>query len=315
MRKIIIPIFLIALCSAAFWGCNRDQQIEGDGPTVALVLKTLNNPFFVDMEKGAREAAKKLGVNLIVQGAERDLDVEKQMQIMENLIQRKVDAICLVPSGSQEIIPAIVKANKAGIPVINVDNRIDKKALDAAGGKIEIFIGSDNFEGGRLIGEYLINILNGNGKIAVLEGVPGQEAGIQRIGGFLKALEDAPGIEIVSTQNANWEMSQGYDVFQNMLQGHPEIEALFSGNDNMALGAIEAITTAGRTGDIIVLGFDAIDDARTAIKNGTMEASVAQSPVLMGKLAVENAVKVINGEKIPEELPVQIKLITKESLY
>lgn len=314
MRKLIRSILLVALSTVIFWGCNRDQEIEGNGLTIALVLKTLNNPFFVDMEKGAREAANKLGVNLIVQGSERDLDVEKQMQILENLIQRKVDAICLVPSGSQEIIPAIVKANNAGIPVLNVDNRIDMNALTKAGGKVEIFIGSDNFEGGRLMGEYLITKLNGSGKIAVLEGVPGQEAGVQRLEGFLNALEENSGIEIVSSQTANWEMSQGYDVFQNMLEGHPEIEALFSGNDNMALGAIEAISAAGRTGEIIVLGFDAIDDARTAIKKGTMEASIAQSPELMGKLAIEYAVKIIGGEKIPEEVPVEIKLITRVSL-
>jgi len=266
------------------------------------------------MEKGAREAAEILGVNLIVQGAERDLDVEKQMQIMENLIQRKVDAICLVPAGSREIIPAIVKANNAGIPVLNIDNRLDMDALKEAGGKVEIFIGSDNYQGGLVMGEYLIQKLNGKGKIAVLEGVPGQESSIQRLRGFVKALESAPDLEIVSSQTANWEMSQGYDVFQNILQAHPEIEALFSGNDNMALGAIEAISAAGKTGDIMVMGFDAIDDAKEAIKNGTMEASIAQSPRLMGKLAIEYAIKFMGGEKIPMEIPVKIKLVTRETL-
>jgi ribose transport system substrate-binding protein len=266
------------------------------------------------METGAREAAKTVGVNLIVQGAERDLDVEKQMQIMENLIQRKVDAICLVPAGSQEIIPAIIKANRAGIPVLNIDSRVDIKALQEAGGEIEIFIGSDNYDGGRVIGDYLVKLLNGNGKIGILEGVPGQEAGIQRLEGFLSIINNAPGVKILSSQTANWEMSQGYDVFQNMMQAHHDIEALFSGNDNMALGAIEAISAAGRTGDIFVLGFDAIDDAKEAIKKGAMEATIAQSPTLMGKLAIEYALKVIHGEEIPKEVPVKIKLVTKETL-
>jgi ribose transport system substrate-binding protein len=314
MRQFIISGLVLALSTVCFFECNRDESAASKVATVALVLKTLNNPFFVDMEIGARDAAKKLGVDLIVQGAERDLDVEKQMQIMENLIQRKVDAICLVPAGSQEIIPAIVKANNAGIPVLNVDNRIDMQALKSAGGRVEIFIGSDNFEGGKLMGEYLITKLNGKGKIAVLEGVPGQEAGMQRHSGFLKALDSASGIEIVSSQPANWEMSQGYDVFQNMLEAHPEIEALFSENDNMALGAIEAIAVARRTGDIMVLGFDAIEDARQAIKNGSMQATIAQSPALMGKLAIEYAVKFIGGANIPKEVPVEIKLITKETL-
>ena len=314
MSKFISSFLFIILMIVLFLGCNREKEIENEGPVIALVLKTLNNPFFVDMEKGAREAAEILGVNLIVQGAERDLDVEKQMQIMENLIQRKVDAICLVPAGSREIIPAIVKANNAGIPVLNIDNRLDMDALKEAGGKVEIFIGSDNYQGGLVMGEYLIQKLNGKGKIAVLEGVPGQESSIQRLRGFVKALESAPDLEIVSSQTANWEMSQGYDVFQNILQAHPEIEALFSGNDNMALGAIEAISAAGKTGDIMVMGFDAIDDAKEAIKNGTMEASIAQSPRLMGKLAIEYAIKFMGGEKIPMEIPVKIKLVTRETL-
>ena len=314
MGKYVSFFLLIVFMIVLFLGCNRERDVTNEGPVIALLLKTLNNPFFVDMEKGAREAAEKLSVNLIIQGAERDLDVEKQMQIMENLIQRKVDAICLVPAGSQEIIPAIVKANNAGIPVLNIDNKLDMKALEEAGGKVEIFIGSDNFEGGRVMGEYLIKKLNGKGKIAVLEGVPGQESGLQRLGGFLKALESAPEVEIVSSQTANWEISQGYDVFQNILQAHPEVGALFSLNDNMALGAIEAISAAGRTGDIMVMGFDAIDDAKKAIEKGTMEASIAQSPKVMGRLAVEYAVKFINGEKIPKEIPVNIKLVTKETL-
>lgn len=314
MKKYLIMILFITLIVMVSLVCNRKPEVENNGPVIALVLKTLNNPFFVDMEAGAKAAAKKHGVNLIVQGAERDLDVEKQMQIMENLIQRKVDAICLVPAGSQEIIPAILKANKAEIPVLNIDNRLDMTALKEAGGRVEIFIGSDNYQGGKIIGDYLIAKLNGEGKIAILEGVPGQESGIQRIDGFLKALSSAPRIEIISTQTANWEMSQGYDVFQNMMQAHPEIEALFSCNDNMALGAIEAISAAGRTGDIMVLGFDAITEARNAIKQGTMEASVAQSPALMGKMAVEYAKKLINGEKIPEEVPVEIKLVTRKTL-
>jgi ribose transport system substrate-binding protein len=314
MKKLFLIFGVIIFVANAYWGCNRDQKSEVEGPTVALVLKTLNNPFFVDMETGAREAAKTLGVNLIVQGAERDLDVDKQMQIMENLIQRSVDALCIVPAGSQEIIPAILKANKARIPVLNIDSRVDMKALKEAGGEIEIFIGSDNYDGGRVIGNYLVKILNGKGKIGILEGVPGQEAGVQRLEGFLSVINNAPGVKILSSQTANWEMSQGYDVFQNMMQAHQDIEALFSENDNMALGAIEAISAAGRTGDILVLGFDAIDDAKKAIKNGTMEATIAQSPALMGKLALEYAVKAIAGNNIPEEIPVEIQLVTKETL-
>src|SRR2546429_9706124 len=147
-------------------GCQRGNNPSADKPTVALVLKTLNNPFFMDMQKGAQEAAQKFGVRLLVQAAERELDVEKQMQIIETLIQGKVSALCVTPSGSKEIVPAIVKANRAAIPVLIVDTRVDSQTLREAGGKVEAFIGSDNFAGGRLAGEYLAKRLGQKGKAA-----------------------------------------------------------------------------------------------------------------------------------------------------
>jgi ribose transport system substrate-binding protein len=299
---------------AAFSGCQRQEKSSGDGPTVALVMKTLNNPFFIDMQKGAEAAAKKSGVNLLVQAAEREVDVEKQMQIIENLIQRKVEVICVTPSGSKEIVPAIVKANQANIPVIAVDTRVDGRTLEEAGGHVAAFIGSDNFEGGRIAGEYLVEKLGGAGNVAILEGIPGHETGDARLKGFHQAVDKEPGIKIVASQTANWERDQGFNVFQNVLQSNPGVQALFACNDMMALGAIEAIAAAGKTGEITVVGFDAVEDARDAIRQETMAGSVAQYPSEMGRLAVENAVRLINRESIPEYIPVRIELITKDKL-
>ncbi|NOQ97032.1 MAG: substrate-binding domain-containing protein, partial [Calditrichae bacterium] len=180
---LILSIFLLLS------GCQRGEKKDAEGPLVALVMKTLNNPFFIDMQRGAEDAAKKLGVTLLVQAAEREVDVEKQMQIIENLIQRGVDVLCITPSGSKEIIPAIVKANKADIPVLIVDTRVDSISLIEAGGKITTFIGSDNFDGGRIAGEYIVNSLDGKGEVAILEGIPGHETGDARMNGFHKALE------------------------------------------------------------------------------------------------------------------------------
>jgi ribose transport system substrate-binding protein len=307
-------VLTIVLASLLFSGCGRREEESKEGPVIALILKTLNNPFFIDMEKGAKEAAANLPINLIVQSGEREMDVEKQMQIVENMIQRGVDAICLVPTGSKEIIPAIVKANQANIPVLILDNKVNEEALSQAGGHIASYIGSDNIEGGKIAGRYLVEKLNGEGKVAILEGIPGQEAGDQRLSGFLEAVRESPGIEIVASQTANWEMDQGFNVFQNILQSHPEVEALFSCSDNMALGAIEAIAAAGRTGDLMVVGFDAIAEARDAIRKGTMEGSLAQYPAEIGKLGVEYAYQFLNGEEIPAYVPTKIELITKEKL-
>jgi len=310
----LIIIFFISLLLTVIIGCERKQNNQDDKPVVALVMKTLNNPFFIDMEKGANETAVKLGIELIVQAAEREVDVEKQMQIIENLIQRKVDVICVTPSGSKEIIPAILKANDAGIPVLVIDTRIDSASLKESGGYISTFIGSDNFEGGKIAGQHIIQMLNGNGKVAILEGIPGHETGDARLAGFHEVLDQIPGIGIVASLTANWERDQGFYVFQNILQANPDVQALFACSDMMALGAIEAIASAGKTSEILVVGFDAVKDGRDAILNGTMNASIAQHPSEMGKLSVENAVRLINGESIPEYIPVKIELITKNKL-
>jgi ribose transport system substrate-binding protein len=276
-------------------------------------MKTANNPFFIEMQKGAEEAAKRLNVELVVQAAEREVDVEKQMQIVENLIQTRVAALCVTPSGSREIVPAIDKANRANIPVVIVDTRVDAKALSESGGKVATFIGSDNYEGGKIAGEFLAKKLGGKGKVAVLEGIPGHETGDSRLRGFREALKATPGVEIVASQTANWERDQGFNVFQNILQSHPDVQAVFACSDLMALGAVEAIAAAKKTGQITVVGFDATSEARDAITKGSMDASVAQSPAQMGALAVENALKLLKGEQVNAEFVVPIKLITKEN--
>jgi ribose transport system substrate-binding protein len=297
--------------------CNRGPgataTVSGK-PTVALVLKTLNHPFFVDMRRGAQAAADRLGVTLQVQAAEREIDVEKQMQIVENLIQTGIQALAITPSGSREIVSALVKATEAGVPIVVVDTRVDAKAAADAGIRTETFVGSDNYEGGTLAGSHLVKVTNGRARVAILEGIPGHETGDSRLRGFRDALKGASGITIVASQPANWERDQGFNVFQNMLQAHPDIDSVFACSDLMALGAIEAIAAAGRTGTIKVIGFDALDDAKKAIAAGTMAASVAQFPSEMGRVAVESAVKVIHGEKIPADIKVRLELVTRDNV-
>lgn len=312
MKKLLFIIAattLLLICPS----CQRNVSTSDGRPTIALVVKTLNNPFFNDMQKGAEEAARRLNVKLLVQAAEREVDVEKQMQIIENLIQSKVSGLCITPSGSKEIVPAIVKANQAGIPVVILDTRVNPEALAAAGGKIASFIGSDNLEGGKLAGEFMVKALGGQGKVAILEGIPGHETGDSRLKGFRQAVVASPGIQIVSSQTANWERDQGYNVFQNMLQAQPGINGLFACSDLMALGAVEAIAAAGKTGKITIVGFDAFSEARQAVQKGVMAATVAQFPAEMGSQGVETAARVLKGENVPAESTIKIQLITKEN--
>jgi ribose transport system substrate-binding protein len=313
MKRTFVFVLVVA---AASLSCNREapSSTSTARPTVALVLKTLNHPFFVDMRRGAQEAADRLGVTLQVQAAEREIDVEKQMQIVENMIQTGIQALVITPSGSREIVSALVKAKNAKVPIIIVDTRVDAKAAADAGVKTETFVGSDNYAGGKLAGEYLVKVTGGKAHVGILEGIPGHETGDSRMRGFRDAVKDAPGVTIVASQPANWERDQGFNVFQNMLQAHPDIDSVFACSDLMALGAIEAIRSAGKTGAIKVIGFDALDDAKKAIAAGTMAASVAQFPAEMGKAAVESAVKVIRGDTLPADINVKLALVTKDDV-
>jgi ribose transport system substrate-binding protein len=293
-------------------GCNRGRSTEtGAAPKVAFVMKTLNHPFFLDMQRGAEAAASREGIQLVVQAAERELDVEKQMQIIENLLQTGIRALIVTPSGSREIASAIAKANLADVPVIVVDTRVDPKAAADNKLKIASFIGSDNYEGGRFAGEYLANSTGGKARVAIIEGIPWHETGDSRLRGFREALKQYPGMTIVASQPANWERDLGFTVFQNMLQAHGDIDALFACSDLMALGAVEAIAAAGRSGSIRVVGFDALDDARKMIEAGRMNASVAQSPRDMGRIAVESAARLLRGDAVAVEQTVPIALVTK----
>jgi len=303
--------FLLVSLAALLGGCGREaaKPASDSRPVIALVVKTLNHPFFVDMQRGAEEAARAANVELIVQAAEREVDVERQMQIIENLIQRKVSALVIAPSGSREVVPVIVKANRAGIPVLTVDTRVDAAALAGAGGQVATFIGSDNHEGGRIAGQFLAEKLGGRGRIVVLEGIPGHETGDARLRGFREGIRAHPGMVVVASQPANWERDQGYNVCQNLLQAHPDVNALFAANDLMALGALEAIAAAGRRRQVTVVGFDALDEARAAVKAGAMAGTIAQNPALMGRTGVERAVALLRGEAPPVEIGVPIELI------
>jgi ribose transport system substrate-binding protein len=230
------------------------------------------------------------------------------------MIQTGIQALAITPSGSREVVSVLVKANKAKIPIVVVDTRLDPDTAAASGVRTETFVGSDNYQGGKLAGDYLVKATGGTARIGVLEGIPGHETGDSRLRGFRDTVKLAPGMSIVASQPANWERDQGFNVFQNMLQAHPDIDAVFACSDLMALGALEAIAAARKTGAIRVVGFDALDDAKKAIAAGAMAASVAQFPAEMGRAAVESAVKIIHGEPVPRDVKVPLELVTRDTL-
>ena len=298
MKKTLTVILLAVAVSTS---CNRGPATTSSGkPTVALVLKTLNHPFFVDMRRGAQEAADRLGVNLQVQAAEREIDVEKQMQIVENLIQTGIQALVITPSGSREIVSALVKAKNAKVPIIIVDTRVDAKAAADAGVKTETFVGSDNYAGGKLAGEYLVKVTGGKAHV-------GDPRGDSRSRDRRLAPARLPRRGQGCAGRDHRRLAAGQLGARSGLQRVPEHAAGAPRHRQRVCvqrsdGARRDRGDSGRRQDrqaIKVIGFDALDDAKKAIAAGTMEASVAQFPSEMGKAAVESAVKVIRGETLP----------------
>jgi ribose transport system substrate-binding protein len=272
---------------------------------LGLSLSTLNNPFFVTLKEGAERAAAQYGVKLIVVDAQDD--PAKEAANIEDLIQKKVSALLINPTDTKAVVPSIQKANQAGIPVFTVDRA-------AEGGEIVSHIASDNVAGGQMAAEFLCKALNGKGKVVEMEGIPGTSAARDRGKGFNDYLkEKCPGLEVVARQPADFNRAKGLQVFENILQAQPQIDGVFAHNDEMVLGAIQAAEAAGRTG-IIFVGFDAIDDAVKAVKEGKLAATVAQQPAEMGRLAVEMAVKYLRGEKVEKFIPVPLSLVTKDTV-
>jgi ribose transport system substrate-binding protein len=273
--------------------------------TVGFCVSTLNNPFFVSFTNGAKAEAQTLGIELIVLNAQNSNNT--QYNQVEDLIQRKVDAIILNPTDADALVPAVKDANKAGIPVITLDRSVN-------GGKVAMFIASDNVAGGRMAADYIVKALNGKGKVVLLRGIPGASATRERTKGFMDVISKHPGIEIVADQTANFDMAQGLSVTESILVAHPDIDAIFAENDSMALGAIRAIKSAGRKG-IIVVGFDGIPQGVKAVKDGDEALDVAQQPYKMGALGVSAAYFVTQGLSFePAHLAMPLFPLTKNNV-
>ena len=296
---LVLVVFSLGLLLT---GCGGAKQEAAKKTVIGLSISTLNNPFFVDLRDGAKAAADANGMELVVMDAQDD--ASKQLANIENMIQQKVSVIIVNPVDSKAIVPAIEAANKANIPVITVDR-------GAAGGKVVAAIASDNVAGGKMAGKYIVEKLGAKGKVVELEGIPGTSAANDRGKGFNEEAKAAAGISIVAKQPADFDRAKGMKVMENILQANPEINAVFAHNDEMALGALEAIKAAKRTG-VMVVGFDATPDAVKAVNEGTLAATVAQKPKDMGKIAVETAKKVAANEKVEASIPVALELVVKK---
>ncbi|HBD63487.1 MAG TPA: ribose ABC transporter substrate-binding protein RbsB [Clostridiales bacterium] len=302
MKKILSLALVALIVLSLMAGCSNNKPAnngKSEVKTIGLAISTLNNPFFVDLEAGAKAKAAELNVKLVTLDSQDDSATE--MSNVEDLINQGVDVIMINPTDSDAVKSAVEAANKANIPVITLDR-------GANGGTVVSHIASDNVAGGKLAGEYIVELLGGKGKVVELEGIPGASAARDRGEGFNSAIAGTD-LKVVAKQTANFDRAQGLTVMENILQAQPEIDAVFAHNDEMALGALEAIKASGR--NTLVVGFDATDDAKAAVAKGEMAATVEQLPKEIGSLGIQTAVKVLNGEKVENMIPVNLQLVKK----
>ena len=311
MKRRVLALLMAAAMTVGMMGCGA-VAIDGEGESketsssesesgsgsVGLAISTLNNPFFVKLAEGAEAAADEAGVKLITVDAGDD--AAKQTSDVEDLISKNVSVLIVNPVDSDAIAPAVKDAVSKGLKVISVDRVVNGVDVDCQ-------IASDNVAGAEMATEYLAELVGEGAKVVELQGVPGASATIDRGEGFHNVADQK--LDVVSSQTANFNRAEGMTVMENVLQSASDVKGVFAHNDEMALGALEAV--AGK--DIQIVGFDATDDAVAAVKDGKMAATVAQQPDKMGETAVNTAISLINGEDVEKSIPVEVTLITKEN--
>jgi ribose transport system substrate-binding protein len=298
----LLAVLTLAVLAVLVVGCQRGGG-EGGGQRIGLSVSTLNNPFFVSLRDGAQQAADDAGAELVISDAQND--TAQQQDDIQNFITQQVNVILVNPVDSDAVVPAVEAANDAGIPVIALDRK-------ASGGDVVSTISSDNVQGGKMAGEELIRLV-GSGNVAQLEGIPGTDPARDRGQGFQDAIDAQSSVKVVASQTADFDRSEGLTVTENIMQANSDIKGIFAQNDEMALGAVQALGDQAGA-DVKIVGFDGGEDALNAIQDGTMNATIAQQPDKMGSQGVETAMSVIDGESVEENIPVEVNLVTPDNV-
>ncbi|MBK9394924.1 MAG: sugar ABC transporter substrate-binding protein [Uliginosibacterium sp.] len=280
---------------------------------IALVMKTLTNPFFIEMEKGARKAEQENNVELLVKTATQETSIEQQIQIVDEMIAAKVEAIVIAPGDSLRLVPILKKAQDAGIKVINIDNRLDPEALKKNGLAQVPFISVDNERAAYQSAKFIADPIKKPTHVAIFEGIRSADNAQQRKNGALRAFAENKHIRIVAQESANWKIDEARELAKTVFKEHPDIQAVFCANDMMAIGVMEYLREA-KHAPVAIAAFDALDEAKRAIKEGQMSVTVDQQAAEQGYQGVMSALRALRGESLPDTIQVDARLVTKESL-
>lgn len=305
-----IPLLLATACKPS----TETASTTPTKPRVALIMKSLANEFFLTMENGAKahHQGRADEYDLLANGIKDELDVSRQIDLVEQMIAQRVDAIVIAPADSKALIPACKKAQQAGIVVVNIDNKFDTEVLTASGIKFP-FVGPDNRKGAKAVGDYLAQKLKPGDKIAIVEGAPNAFNGIQRKLGFEDAAK-AAGLQIISSQSGYWETERANQVVAALLTEYPDLKAVLCANDSMALGAVAALRSAGKLNDVLVAGFDNIAAMQQLLREGKVLATADQHGDRLAVFGIEYALEMLKSKSAPADRETPVDLITLESL-
>ncbi|EPX86489.1 ABC-type sugar transport system, periplasmic component [Rubellimicrobium thermophilum DSM 16684] len=308
MNRILAGVALLGLTAGAGWAQTN---------TYGVLMKTLANPFWGAMEQGVRDGAAEAGIEVIVQAVESDQAAEPQLNACNAMLETPMDAFITAAINSTILLPCLKRANEMGIPVVDLDGNLDHEIAAQAGVEIAFSIGSDNVAAGAQAADWLVSQIGAEatGPVLVIEGLAGNITGERRAQGFADRLAElAPGLEIVARLPGDWDRGKAANITNDVLTAHPDLVAIFAANDGMALGAVETVFAAGKQDQVTVIGVDGNSDAVRSIRDGRLDASVAQLPYLVGKQAVENAGRVLAGEEVEDFIYVPTLVLTKDVL-
>ncbi len=288
---------------------------EGEGkPRVALIMKSLANEFFLTMENGAKahQKANAEEYDLLANGIKDELDVSRQIDLVEQMIAQHVNAIVIAPADSKALVPVCKKALEEGITVVNIDNKFDSSVLAKSGVKFP-FVGPDNRKGAKAVGDFLATKLKSGDQVVIVEGAPSAFNAMQRKLGFEDAMK-AAGMKIVSSQSGYWETDKANQVVAALVTEHPDLKAVFCANDSMALGAVAALRAAGKLDKIMVVGFDNIAAMQQLLKEGKVLATADQHADKLAVFGIEYALEMLKNKQAPADRETPVDLITAEKL-
>lgn len=336
MKKQLLSAFLaMTMTAGLFAGCSGNEQppassaapaasseAAAETPSgeaeYAVILKTQSVDFWIKMKEGVEAKAEELGVKVDVYAAQSEEDTEGQLKILENALTKNYKAIGVAPLSPVNLIPGVVEANKKGIYVMNIDEKIDADTLKNAGGSVIGFATTDNVKVGEKGANYIIEQHPEGGKVAIIEGKAGNASGENRKTGATEAFKAAGNFELVGSLPADWDRQKALDVATSFIQSNPDLIGIYACNDTMALGALQAVINAGKLGEITVVGTDGDTEARDSVAQGQLSATVAQDPAMIGAESLAAMVKAvqekpeINPDAEPTVIPVDSQLITKE---